>query len=206
MINALIGEIVSIKEGTVILRSNNIEYILFVSNQSVSRFSNLDKQERKLIKILTTLIVREDSMTLYGFYDESEREAFEQLQTVSGIGAKQALKILSGINVRHLAEALDSGNVKTLSTIPGIGPKTAQKMVLALRNVLVLDEPTVKQRSSRTTIWSDLVNALVEMGFERRQAEDVIAELEVEFAQEIGEMPRQDAEALLFRQALNRLS
>lgn len=206
MINALIGEIVSIKEGTVILRSNNIEYMLLVSNQSVSRFSNLDKQERKLIKILTTLIVREDSMTLYGFYDESEREAFEQLQTVSGIGAKQALKILSGINVRHLAEALDSGNVKTLSTIPGIGPKTAQKMVLALRNVLVLDEPTVKQRSSRTTIWSDLVNALVEMGFERRQAEDVIAELEVEFAQEIGEMPRQDAEALLFRQALNRLS
>lgn len=206
MINALIGEIVSIKEGTVILRSNNIEYMLLVSNQSVSRFSNLDKQERKLIKILTTLIVREDSMTLYGFYDESEREAFEQLQTVSGIGAKQALKILSGINVRHLAEALDSGNVKTLSTIPGIGPKTAQKMVLALRNVLVLDEPTVKQRSSRTTIWSDLVNALVEMGFERRQAEDVIAELEVEFAQEIGEMSRQDAEALLFRQALNRLS
>ncbi len=206
MINALIGEIVSIKEGTVILRSNNIEYMLLVSNQSVSRFSNLDKQERKLIKILTTLIVREDSMTLYGFYDESEREAFEQLQTVSGIGAKQALKILSGINVRHLAEALDSGNVKTLSTIPGIGPKTAQKMVLALRNVLVLDEPTVKQRSSRTTIWSDLVNALVEMGFERRQAEDVIAELEVEFAQEIGEIPRQDAEALLFRQALNRLS
>lgn len=206
MINALIGEIVSIKEGTVILRSNNIEYMLLVSNQSVSRFSNLDKQERKLIKILTTLIVREDSMTLYGFYDESEREAFEQLQTVSGIGAKQALKILSGINVRHLAEALDSGNVKTLSTIPGIGPKTAQKMVLTLRNVLVLDEPTVKQRSSRTTIWSDLVNALVEMGFERRQAEDVIAELEVEFAQEIGEMPRQDAEALLFRQALNRLS
>ena len=110
MINALIGEIVTIKDGYLVFRSNQVEYILFISNQSASRFSNLDREERKLVRILTTLIVREDALTLYGFYDESEREAFEQLQTVSGIGAKQAIKILSGINVRHLAEALDSGN------------------------------------------------------------------------------------------------
>lgn len=206
MINALIGEIVSIKEGYMIVRSNNIEYILLISNQSASRFSSLDKEERKLIKILTTLQVREDSLTLYGFYDEAEREAFEQLQTVSGIGPKQALKILSGINVRHLAEALDSGNIKTLSTIPGIGPKTAQKMVLALRNVLVLDEPKARQTASRATVWADLVNALVEMGFERRRSEEVIGDLEVEFAKEIGELSRHDAEELLFRHALKNLS
>ncbi len=206
MVNALIGEIVSVKEGSMIVRSNNIEYILLISNQSASRFSSLDKEERKLIKVLTSLQVREDSLTLYGFYDEAEREAFEQLQTVSGIGAKQALKILSGINVRHLAEALDSGNIKTLATIPGIGPKTAQKMVLALRNVLVLDEPKTRQTASRATVWADLVNALVEMGFERRRSEEVIGDLEVEFAREIGESSRHDAEELLFRHALKKLS
>jgi len=145
-------------------------------------------------------------LTLYGFYDEAEREAFVQLQTVSGIGPKQALKILSGINVRHLAEALDSGNIKTLSTIPGIGPKTAQKMVLALRNVLVLDEPKTRQTASRATVWADLVNALVEMGFERRRSEEVIENLEVEFATEIGELSRQSGEELLFRHALKNLS
>jgi len=206
MINALIGELVSVKEGSMIVRSNNIEYVLLISNRSASRFSSLDKEERKLIKILTSLQVREDSLTLYGFYDDAEREAFEQLQTVSGIGPKQALKILSGINVRHLAEALDSGNIKTLATIPGIGPKTAQKMVLALRNVLVLDEPKMKQTTSRTAVWADVVNALVEMGFERRRSEEVIGDLEIEFAREIGELSRQSAEELLFRHALKNLS
>jgi len=206
MINALIGELVSVKEGSMIVRSNNIEYVLLISNQSASRFSSLDKEERKLIKILTSLQVREDSLTLYGFYDDAEREAFEQLQTVSGIGPKQALKILSGINVRHLAEALDSGNIKTLATIPGIGPKTAQKMVLALRNVLVLDEPKMKQTTSRTAVWADVVNALVEMGFERRRSEEVIGDLEIEFAREIGELSRQSAEELLFHHALKNLS
>ena len=206
MINALIGELVSVKEGSMIVRSNNIEYVLLISNQSASQFSSLDKEERKLIKILTSLQVREDSLTLYGFYDDAEREAFEQLQTVSGIGPKQALKILSGINVRHLAEALDSGNIKTLATIPGIGPKTAQKMVLALRNVLVLDEPKMKQTTSRTAVLADVVNALVEMGFERRRSEEVIGDLEVEFAREICELSRQSAEELLFRHALKNLS
>jgi len=205
MINALIGEIVTIKDGYLVLRSNQVEYILFISNQSTSRFSNLDREERKLVRILTTLIVREDAMTLYGFYDESEREAFEQLQTVSGIGAKQAIKILSGINVRHLAEALDSGNVKTLSTIPGIGPKTAQKMVLALRNVLVLDDHGPKQSSTRSTMWGDLVNALVDMGYERRRCEDVIGDLEVQLAKELGELSHHEAEELLFRHALKNL-
>jgi len=205
MINALIGEIVTIKDGYLVLRSNQVEYILFISNQSASRFSNLDREERKLVRILTTLIVREDALTLYGFYDESEREAFEQLQTVSGIGAKQAIKILSGINVRHLAEALDSGNVKTLSTIPGIGPKTAQKMVLALRNVLVLEDHGSKQSSTRATMWGDLVNALVDMGYERRRCEDVIGDLEVQLAQELGELRHHEAEELLFRHALKNL-
>mgnify|MGYP003765067697 FL=1 len=206
MINALIGELVSVREGSMIVRSNNIEYILLVSNQSASRFASLDKEERKLIRVLTSLQVREDSLTLYGFYDETEREAFGQLQTVSGIGPKQALKILGGISVRHLAEALDSGNVKTLATIPGIGPKTAQKMVLALRNVLVLDEPKTKQTTSRGAVWADVVNALVEMGFERRRSEEVVGELEVEFAKEIGELGRHSAEELLFRHALKNLS
>ncbi len=123
----LIGELVSVKRRIYDRSVKQYQYVLLISNQSASRFSSLDKEERKLIKILTSLQVREDSLTLYGFYDDAEREAFEQLQTVSGIGPKQALKILSGINVRHLAEALDSGNIKTLATIPGIGPKTAQK-------------------------------------------------------------------------------
>ena len=89
MINALIGELVSVKEGSMIVRSNNIEYVLLISNQSASRFSSLDKEERKLIKILTSLQVREDSLTMCWYYGDAGGEECEQHQSVSGIRTKQ---------------------------------------------------------------------------------------------------------------------
>ncbi len=144
MINAIIGDVVRVQEGEVILRSGYVEYTLSVSAQTASKLSNLSLEEKKAVRLLTVLVHREDSMSLFGFSDEAERGAFLQLQTVSGIGSKQALKILSGISVKHLAEALDTGNLKLLSSIPGIGPKTGQKMILALRNVLVFEDEGLK--------------------------------------------------------------
>ena len=92
MIHAIIGDIVSITEGVVVLRCNDIEYSLNVSAQTASRLSLLTGNNKAGVRLLTTLIHREDSMTLFGFFDEAEREAFKQLQTVSGIGSKQDRK------------------------------------------------------------------------------------------------------------------
>ncbi|MDT4761492.1 Holliday junction branch migration protein RuvA [Sphaerochaeta sp. PS] len=206
MINAIIGDIVSVTETSVVLRCNDIEYNLNVSAQTSSRLSNLKGEERVGVRLLTTLVHREDSMTLFAFIDEAEREAFKQLQTVSGIGSKQALKILSGISVKHLAEALDSGNVKLLSTIPGIGPKTGQKMILTLRNVLVLeDEKMPASASSKRTslkMWGDILDALVEMGYDRRRVEDVVEKLVTEEKEKLSALSHHETEEYLFRSAI----
>lgn len=209
MINAIIGDVVRVQEGEVILRAGFVEYILSVSAQTTSKLSNLGIEERKGIRVLTVLVHREDSMSLFGFFDEAEREAFLQLQTVSGIGSKQALKILSGISVRHLAEALDTGNLKLLSSIPGIGPKTGQKMILALRNVLVFEDERskagVQRNQGKGSAWSDIVNALVDMGYDRRKVEEVIDSLSQQEAEAIGKLSHHDAEQLLFRNAVKLL-
>ncbi|MDD4573718.1 MAG: Holliday junction branch migration protein RuvA [Sphaerochaeta sp.] len=206
MIHAIIGDIVSIRETVVVLRCNDIEYSLNVSAQTASRLSQLKGDDRLGLRLLTTLIHREDSMTLFGFFDESEREAFKQLQTVSGIGAKQALRILSGISVKHLAEALDSGNVKLLATIPGVGPKTSQKMILALRNVLVLDDEKGPAPSSSKKIalreWSDILNALVDMGYDRRKVEETVEKLVTEKQEELVGLSHHETEEFIFRSAI----
>ena len=206
MINAIIGDIVSINETEVVLRGGSVEYTLCISGQTSSRLSQFKGEDRLKIRLLTVLIHREDSMTLFGFFDESEREAFRQLQMVSGIGSKQALKILSGISVKHLAEALDSGNVKLLSSIPGIGPKTGQKMILALRNVLVLEDEkapnTSSSKNGKLKAWNDIIDALVDMGYDRRRIEEVVEKLVTEKAEKLEEFNRHDAEEYLFRSAI----
>ncbi len=206
MIHAIIGDIVSITEGVVVLRCYGIEYSLNVSAQTSSRLSQLSGDDRLSLRLLTTLVHREDSMTLFGFFDEAEREAFKQLQTVSGIGSKQALRILSGISVKHLAQALDSGNVKLLSSIPGIGPKTGQKMILALRNVLVLedDKGPTPSSSKRAALkeWGDILNALVDMGYDRRKVEDVVEKLVTEKQDALSALNGHEAEEFIFRSAI----
>lgn len=206
MIHALIGDIVSLTENTVILRCTDIEYTLNVSAQTISRLSQLSSEEKQGLRLLTTLIHRDDSMTLYGFFDEAERQAFKQLQTVSGIGAKQAMRILSGISVKHLVEALDSGNVKLLATIPGVGPKTSQKMILALRNVLILDDdkgpvpPSAKRSALRE--WADILDALVEMGYDKRKVEDTVERLVQEKQDELAGLTHHETEEFIFRSAI----
>lgn len=209
MINAIIGDIIHIAEGEVIVRAGQIEYAISITAQTASKLSNLVGEQRLNVRVLTVLIHRDDSMTLIGFLDHAEREAFLQLQTVSGIGVKQALRILGGISVRNLVEALDSGNVKMLSSIPGIGPKTGQKMILALRNVLVLDddESVTKRRDSvQHSKWSDITNALVDMGYDRRRVEALIEEQLEVHKERIASLGQHEAEELLFRQAIKLLA
>jgi Holliday junction DNA helicase RuvA len=208
MINALLGDIIQVQDGQLLLRCGFIEFDIAVSNQTASRLSNLKGEQKQNVRILTVLVHREDSMSLYGFFDADERQAFLQLQTVSGIGAKQAMKILGGISVRHLVEALDGGNIQLLGSIPGIGPKTAQKMILALRNVLVLEEEKSKTKdakSTKTSPWSDIIQALVDMGYERRLVEQQIEKLIETEAAQLEKLSHHDSEELLFRSAIKAL-
>jgi len=202
MINAILGDLVSVKGQVAILRGGYVEYSLVISGQTESKLASLVGEQKRNVRLLAVLSHHQDSMLLYGFYDELEREAFNQLQSVSGIGPKQALKILSGITVENLAKALDEGNLKLLSSIPGIGAKTGQKMILQLRDVLVLEEQDHKGEEKQNRIYQEVVNGLVEMGYERKSSEDVVAKMESEHKEELDKLSLRDKEEFVFKHAL----
>jgi Holliday junction DNA helicase RuvA len=136
-------------------------------------------------EIWTRLIVREDSMTLFGFASLDERSLFDQIIGVSGIGPKTAIGILSGIGAQPLKEAIASGDTGRLVGIPGIGRKTAERLVVELRDKLLKEEFTapVSGTSSSGKVRSDALQALVALGYQRTAAEKAIREALAEDAE-----------------------
>ena len=210
MIHAGIGEVIHVGAQEVVLRTaGGIEYELFVSSQTASKLSQLHADARRQVRLLSWLQHREDSMTLYGFTDDEERMLFLELIKVNGIGPRQAMKILSGVQVRAFIRALDESDMTFLSTIPGVGPKTSQKIVLALRDTVVLDIP--KRSSSDNSVgnldkrYEDLVVALADMGYDKRQVVSTLTKLLEENHELIAGKSLHESEEFLFRNAIVRL-
>jgi Holliday junction DNA helicase RuvA len=166
--------------------------------------------------------LREDSITLYGFLTSREKHFFELLISASGVGPSLALKILSGMSVDELLPAIRAGDLVRLTRIPGVGRKTAERIVVELRDKLAAMEPPEPERVSaagRTQLESDVVSALLNLGYDRRVAEkaleDVIGNggdarrvatgLEKSGAEKSAANPAESFEALL-RAALQQLS
>ncbi len=210
MINALHGRAVEIRPDYItILTPGGVEYRLEVSRSTSDRIASLPAPDREDLRILATLQHREDAMTLFGFYSEEERFCFEQLQTVPGIGARQAIRILSGISVQNLIRALDGQDVKTLSKVPGIGPKTAQKLVLQLRNVLVLEDEGSQDAPDGTVApgeFRDMVDSFVSMGHDRRLVVRTLGEVLKENSDAIRGNDYHAIEPQIFSIMLRRLS
>lgn len=149
------------------LMNNGLEYDIFVSDNCLRSVP----AEGEQFKVLTYLHHREDQFVLFGFYSEKERSLFFELIKISGIGPKQAVKILSGMNVDQFLKALESEDVKGLTAIQGLGKKTAEKIILALRGKLVgKDLPSSESHN-------DLVQALSDMGFDKKQASESVSKI-----------------------------
>lgn len=205
MINSITGRITKIApDYAYILLPSGVEYRVEISSNASAVFSSMPDKENA--RILCYLQHREDAMTLFGFSSEEERFCFEQLQTVPGIGARQALRILSGITVQNLIKSLDAQDVKTLAKVPGIGPKTAQKLVLQLRNVLVLEDDEAEPKAEAPSQFRDLIDSLAEMGFERKQIVRTLSEVMSENSLIIQGKDAREAESFLFPLVLRRLS
>jgi len=128
-------------------------------------------------RLATALIVREDSLTLFGFTDDEQRDVFGLLQSVAGIGPRMALATLAVLDPDALATALVDGDVKTLTRVPGIGPKVAQRMVLELKDKVVAPASVpalVPQRSGGDPRREQVVEALLGLGFAARPAEAAV--------------------------------
>jgi Holliday junction DNA helicase RuvA len=120
--------------------------------------------------LLTHLVVREDAHLLFGFATEAERRAFRQLTRISGIGAKIALAVLSGLSVAELAQAVTMQESGRLTKVPGIGKKTAERILLELKDKLGADVTSVVGVNRPAPASADILNALVALGYSEKEA------------------------------------
>jgi len=195
MYNSLYGKYNGRSGTALYLLNNGMEWSILASENTIRNAAAIKEKQR----IYTFLYHREDAVNLYGFSTEREREVFLELIKVSGIGPKQALKMLSGIAVEELVNALDNGNTERLSLLPGIGKKTAAKIILALRGKLKLESDTDNDEK-----YSELIEALTGMGFDRKQAKKALTE--ISGREEYLAMDKVVLEKELFREAIVFLS
>jgi Holliday junction DNA helicase RuvA len=140
--------------------------------------------------LATTLVVREDSLTLYAFGTDDERDVFEQVQTVSGVGPRLALAMLAVLDPDRLRAAISGGDVAALTTVPGIGKKGAERLVLELRDKLGMPPGAGSGATAASAVagaaWrSQVAEALVGLGWSAKQADDAVATV----AEEAGAEP-----------------
>jgi len=170
MIGHLKGKIISSKPTRILLDVSGVGYLVNISINTFERIS--DKSE---ISLYIHTAVKEDSITLYGFFTESEKEMFELLISVNGIGPKIALSILSGIKTDDLKSAIYSSDVSRIISIPGIGRKTAERMVLELKSKI--DSVTIDKTGYKTDVRSEAVAALCTLGYNVRTAEKITSDI-----------------------------
>ncbi|GHV16513.1 Holliday junction ATP-dependent DNA helicase RuvA [Spirochaetia bacterium] len=148
-------------------------------------------------QVFLYLIHREDQMKLFGFADEQRRATFLELLKVEGIGPRGALKIMGGIGQEELERALEAEDLGRLEAVPGLGKKTAQKMILALKGKLAMARP------GTPAPYGELAEALAGMGYDRRAAADALTRAETAVAPGLSGADREKA---LFKQAILYLS
>jgi len=145
----------------------DVQGVAYEVDVPMSTFYNLP-QNGERVTLFTHLVVREDAHLLYGFGSEGERQAFRQLLKVNGIGAKIALAVLSGLSVAELARAIALQESGRLTRVPGIGKKTAERLMLELRHKLELSGIALPANEAAES-GSDIINALLALGYNDRE-------------------------------------
>jgi Holliday junction DNA helicase RuvA len=173
MIAHLQGKLVEKTPTHVIIDCGGVGYHVNISLHTYSLLPNTD-----FIKLFTHLQIKEDSHTLFGFVEKSEREIFKMLLSVSGIGASIARTMLSSLDPKQITNAIASGDVVTIQSIKGIGSKTAQRVILDLKDKIVklydLDEVSMSQSNTNR---DEALSALEVLGFVRKASEKIIEKI-----------------------------
>ena len=191
MIGRISGKLVDKNPPHLMVECGGVGYEIDVP---MSTFYNLPKTGEDVV-LLTHLVVREDAHLLFGFLTAAERGAFRQLLRISGVGPKVALAVLSGLSVDDLAASVASQDPGRLTRIPGIGKKTAERLVLELRDKLAFAASTASAEGSAGAARADVANALLALGYNEREAQAAIKQLPAD-------LPLADA----IRQALRTLA
>lgn len=169
MIASLHGTVIAIDLGGAVIECGGVGYYFLATPQTLAELSR-----GKEATVHTTLVVREDAMTLYGFGDLESKAMFSTLQSVSGLGPKLAIAALAMYSPAELASAISGEEVKQLQRIPGVGKRTAERMIVDLKDKVAgfaAEEPAVTPALSMpTAAGADIVEALVGLGFPEKNA------------------------------------
>lgn len=170
MISLLSGTVRSINSDRVVVEVGGFGLTVLVTPATTTRVT-LGSQ----IQLFTSLVVREDSLTLFGFINEESRALFELVQTVSGIGPKVALSILGALTPEDLGRAIAQEDIASIEKVPGIGRKGAQRLILELKGKLS-DLSTAAQYTGHQPAWREqLASALVSLGFSPKESDAAIS-------------------------------
>ena len=178
------GELAEKNIDHIVVEAGGIGYLIYVPAQSIDYLPDEGDQ----IKVYTYLYIREDAMVLYGFFTKDDLEIFKMLITVSGIGPKGGLGILSTLSADDLRFAILSGDSKTISKAPGIGAKTAQRVIIDLKDKMSLEEAFEKkldnnadgvQKTLNSSIKNDAVLALSALGYSSAESLKAVSKVDI---------------------------
>lgn len=171
MIAHLNGKLVEIYPSHAIVECGGVGYWV---NISLNSYAKIEKEEQ--VKIFTKLIVREDAQILYGFHSQTEREVFLKLISVNGVGPASAMMMLSSLEIEEIREAIETADVKKLQSVKGIGAKTAQRIIIDLKDKLEGDvfNFNINSDNSKNKSKFEALSALDVLGIPTKTAEKIL--------------------------------
>lgn len=172
MITQIVGKLIEKNPTNIVIDCQGIGYEI---NVSLHTFSQIKNEEH--IKVFTHLHVKEDAHTLYGFMDKEEREVFRKLISVSGIGTSTARVMLSSLSPSQVIDAITSEDADTIQSVKGIGKKTAQRVIIDLKDKMDLSDDVKKTQNSNNTHKKEALSALETLGYNRKKSEKIVSKI-----------------------------
>ena len=182
MIGRITGILIEKRPPQVVVEAAGVGYEIDVP---MSTFYHLPALGER-VALHTHLVVREDAQLLYGFGSEAERTSFKQLIKITGVGAKMALAVLSGLSAAELVQAVVLQDVGLLTRIPGIGKKTAERLLLELKGKIADALPAGTAMNNGNQVNGDVLNALLALGYNEREAAGAVRQITVSGSVEDG--------------------
>lgn len=192
MITQIKGRLIEKSPTELVIDCNGVGYSI---NISLNTYSQIGDDEN--IKLFTHLIIKEDSHSLYGFFKKSERSLFKLLISVSGVGASTARMMLSSLSPGEIISAIMSGSVQIIQSIKGIGTKTAQRVILELKDKVMMLDESENEHLTLTNESTEASSALEVLGYSQKQTSKILTQI-------LSENPGINVETLI-KKALNKL-
>lgn len=204
MFNSIRGTLTGKFPQRIFIENGGIEWDICVPDSNIDCLPALGSE----VKIFTWLQHTDAFMNLFGFSSAEERSLFSALLKVDGVGPKGAIKIMSNVSSEKLTAILENADVALLEKIPGVGKKTAAKMILALKGKLTFAEDEKTIRARKDSRFSDVIASLAEMGYEKNIAEQKVLQLAdlLSADQSFSSKPQKEQEDIIFRRVIVELA